>query len=307
MRELKNLKSQGRIIRALVEALMVTIVPYKKIKIYKTDTDISKFIRLKRYRQAFSNHPVFVGKEKLKSKYAADLILNSTSFDKEDLEFTTNFFGFEVKAIFSFMGEVSKFYLPRSLVQSLMCNEWETSSPKTFSNHIIELNTPAITILNLGSGNLDFEKKFYIWSITYLFKEDGKYLVVRPFDYSNTDFLSERTIASRFIEFFLNLAQFYNENEKALPYIYDIIKPDLLTEPLVRKFTGSSSDPDHEMNLKSIGFFNYNLSSNEDIINKLNEVYTRARTSFPFLGQHPVEALENFLLALEPVIEGSKK
>jgi hypothetical protein len=43
------------------------------------------------------------------------------------------------------------------------------------------------------------------------------------------------------------------------------------------------------------------VASDRFVVEQVNKAYTRARTSFPFIGQNPVEALENFIKLIKLV------
>jgi hypothetical protein len=285
------MKALGGVDKALVGALS-TIFPVDKIKFYKED--ISFYTKTESYRHSFSEHPLYIGNEKYYSKYAAYMIMDSTTFEKENLKLETEIFGFKITGKYSFMGEVSKFYVPGGLVYSAINNRVETAIPNDILNTVIEVETPAIAIFNMGGGYLNSDRKYYIRSITYLFKESGKYLTVKPFDYSDWNTPANKTTALRFFEFFLNLTQFYNENEKVIPFAYEIIEPSLLTVPMLEKFGDNSIDSAHSHGAKVV-IGPINIVSNEYVNKRVNEAYTKARTSFPFLGQHPIKALDNFL------------
>jgi hypothetical protein len=226
--------------------------------------------------------------------------MDSTTFEKQDLILTTSLSGFNITGKFTFMGEVSRFYIPAGLVCSIINNRIETSIPKDVINLIAIIDTPAVVVFGMGGGGeyMGVDKKFYIESLTYLFKESDKYLAIVPFNGFESITLQAKSTVLRFLEFFLNLTQFFNENEKVTPFCYEISKPKLLTRPIIEEFLGRYySDPAHEHSLGLVGAVN--LSINEYIINKVNEAYSKARNSFNFLGQDPIEALENFITLIK--------
>jgi len=293
-----KIKALGGVDKALVGTLS-TLFPVEKIKVHGVGVDV--YVKGESLRRSFYEHPVYLTEdERYYHKYAAYIILNSTAFEKESLKIETEIFGFKIVGKYSFMGEVSKFYMPGGLIYSIINNRVETAIPSEILNTIIEIETPAVAIFNLGGGYLNSDRKFYIRSITYLFKENGKQLTVKPFDYVGYNTPANKTTALRFFEFFLNLTQFYNENEKVTPYAYDIIEPYVLTGSISSGSRSISGDPAHPRESKVIGPIN--VVCNEQVVNKVNEVYTKARNSFQFLGQHPIEALENFLSFMRIII-----
>jgi len=272
------------------------VLPQGEIKFRKVD--IADFVKTDFLRNKFSEHPAYVYRND--KRYAADYLMDSTTFEKQDLILNTSLLGFNITGKFTFMGEVSRFYIPAGLVHSIINNRVETSIPRDVINLIAIIDTPAVVVFDLGGGGeyKGVDKRFYIESLTYLFKESGKYLVVAPFNGFDSNTLQAKSTALRFFEFFLNLTQFFNENEKVTPFCYEILKPKLLTKPLIEKFLGRYySDPAHEHGLVVVGAVN--TAINEYIINKVNEAYSKARNSFNFLSQDPIEALENFITLLK--------
>jgi hypothetical protein len=284
-----KIKALGGVDKALTEALS-TIFPAEKIKFY--EEDMSVYAKLENYRSSFYRYPIYENDDH-RSQYVSSIILDSTTFEKDSLKLETEIFGFKIVGKYSFMGEVSKFYIPAGLIYSIINNRIETSIPKEILNVIVEIETPAVAVFNMGGGYLSSDRKYYIKSITYLFKESGKYLTVKPFESLGYNDPFSKNVVLRFFEFFLNLVQFFNENEKIVPHAYDVIEPSLLTMPMLGKFGNASTDLVHSNGARVVGPIN--VVNNEYVINKVNETYTKARNSFQFLGQHPVEALGNFL------------
>jgi hypothetical protein len=284
---------KGEIPSVAITNLLSSIFRLEEISVYKVR--MSEFAKVDILRRKLGGNPAHVYE---KGDYAAEYFINSITFEKKDLVLPVSLSGFNIMGKFTFMGEVSKFYLPAGLVYSTLNNRVESAIPKDVLNLIVEVETPAVVVFDLNGGYSGSNWKFYVESLSYLFKESGKYLVVVPFsdmiDYSTP---MAKSMALRFFEFFLNLVQFFNENEKVTPFCYDIVRPELLTEPLVKQaVVRFSSDPAHGYSLKIIGAVN--TAINEDIVNKVNEVYSKARNSFIFLGQHPIEALEKFTAVL---------
>jgi hypothetical protein len=272
--------------------ILSSIFPHRgEISFHKVN--IYDFVKSELFRKRFSEHSIYMYGDN--EKYVAKYLMNSTTFDKRDFILTTSLSGFNVTGKFSFMGEVSRFYIPAGLVYSIINNRVESAIPKEIVNLIAIVDTPAVVVFDIGGGYSGSNGKFYIESLTYLFKESGKYLTVTPFNgliFSNTP--QAKSTVLRFFEFFLNLAQFFNENEKVTPFCYDVIRPDLLTEPMLEEYMGRRHpyDPAHEHGVRIIGAVS--TAINEHIVNKINEAYSKARNSFSFLGQDPIEALENF-------------
>jgi len=276
--------------------ILSSVFPQGEIKFRKVN--ITDFVKDDSLRSKFSEHPAYVHRND--KRYAAEYLMDSTTFEKQDLILTTSLLGFNITGKFTFMGEVSRFYIPAGLVYSIINNRIETSIPKDVINLIAIIDNPAVVVFDMDGGGeyMGVDKKFYIGSLTYLFKESGKYLVVAPFNGFDYNTPQAKSTALRFFEFFLNLTQFFNENKKVTPFCYEILKPKLLTRPLIEKFLGRYySDPAHEHSLGVVGAVN--VAVNEYIINKVNEAYSKARNSFNFLGQDPIEALENFIELLK--------
>lgn len=271
--------------------ILSTIFPHPgKISFHKVN--IADLVKSELFRKKFSEHPIYMYKDK--EKYAAKYLMDSTTFEKQDLILTTSLSGFEVAGHFTFMGEVSRFYIPAGLVYSVLNNRVESAIPKEVINLIAIVDTPAVVVFDMGGGHSGSNGKFCIKSLTYLFKENGKYLAVLPFDgMIFSDVLKAKSMVSRFFEFFLNLTQFFNENERVTPFCYDISRLELLTDPMLEEFASRYfHDYTHENVVRFVGAVNTVI--NEYIVNKVNEVYSKARNSFSFLGQDPIEALENF-------------
>lgn len=273
--------------------ILSTIFPDQgKISFHKVN--IADLVKSELFRKKFSEHPIYMYKDN--EKYVAKYLMDSITFEKQDLILTTSLSGFEVAGKFTFMGEVSRFYIPAGLVYSVLNNRVESAIPKEVINLIVIVDTPAVVVFDMSGGYSSSNGKFYITSLTYLFKENGKYLVVLPFNGMTSSPVSEaKSTVLRFFEFFLNLTQFFNENERVTPFCYDISRLELLTDPMLEKFASRHShDPAHKHGVGIVGAVNTVI--NEYIVNKVNEVYSKARNSFSFLGQDPIEALENFNL-----------
>jgi hypothetical protein len=288
-----TLKKYGGPAEALIDALSPIFSP-EKIKFHKVR--ITEFVKSKSTRWQFSEHPVYVSRDN--ESYYAKYLMDSTTFEKSDLTINTSLFGFNVTGKFSFMGEVSKFYIPAGLVYSIINNRIESAIPKEFINLIIEVETPAVVVFNVHNDNFLSKGKFFIKSLTYLFKESGKYLNVFPFNHSDSTTPFAKSTVLRFFEFLLNLTQFFNENEKVTPFCYETEYPEPLTSEMIEKFRNYSFDYAHEQGSVRITEF-VNVNINEHIINKVNEAYSKARKSFNFLGLDPIEALEDFILLLK--------
>ncbi len=259
---------------------------------------IEEFVKLPKYRIMFKDYPFYGAYNKTEEnlKKGTGIILDSISFDEEELTISTLFKGFKVIGKASFTGETSKFYMPAGLMYSLIKNRVETAIPRDLINTIVEIDMPAVASFGMLEAGTYYGKKFLVMQIAYLFKGINKYLVVKPFTYSGYyGNLEEKTITLRFFEFLLNLTQFFNENEKVEPFFWDVVKPNLLTDPIfdhVGRY--GLVDHAHEHDLEVIPLLNLIAPSNS-IVEKVNKAYTRARTSFPFLRQDPIEALENFV------------
>jgi hypothetical protein len=281
-------KKYGGPSRALIDILSTIFNP-EKIRFHQVN--ITEFVKSESIRRKFSEHPVYVFRDS--EMYVAGAFMDSTTFEKLDLIIDTSLFGFNIRGKFSFMGEVSKFYIPAGLVYSIINNRVESAIPKEFINLIIEVETPAVVVFNTNRVSAD--RKFYVESLTYLFKESGKYLDINPFNHFDSTTPQAKTTVLRFLEFLLNLTQFFNENEKVTPFCYAVLEPELLTDEMLESFRGyHAHDPAHEYGAKVVGPINVVI--NEHIINKVNEVYSKARKSFQFLNQDPIESLKNLFL-----------
>jgi hypothetical protein len=302
-------KLNGKSVKVLgsVESVMIDVLS----PVFPQDTltfhtvRIEEFAKLLKYRIMFKNHPLYIGtyeKTEEELRQGVGIILDSISFDKSELTLSTMFKGFKVTGKASFIGGTSKFYIPAGIIYSVVNNRVESSIPKDFLNTIVEVNIPAVASFGMLETNTAFGKKFLVTKIAYLFKGIDKFLVVKPFTYSGYyGELEEKTITLRFFEFLLNLTQFFNENEKVEPYFWEVVRPKLLTDSIFDHVGQYRSvDPAHEHSIEITSQVNL-IASDNYIVEQVNKAYTRARTSFPFLGQEPVEALENFVRLIKLV------
>jgi hypothetical protein len=295
MRVAKKVKISKNVVPSVVFTdILSSVFSRGEISFHKVN--ITEFVKSDSLRTKFSEHPVYMYLDK--EKYVAKYLMDATTFEKKDLTLTVPLSGVNLTGKFTFMGEVSKFYIPAGLLYSIINNRVESAIPKEVINLIAEIHTPAVVIFDMSGGHSSSNKKFYVESLTYLFKENGKYLVVKPFNgmsYSATP--QEKSTVLRFFEFLLNLTQFFNENEKVTPFCWDVVNPELLTDPILEEYRGHHPyDPAHEHGVRLIGAVNTVI--NEYVVNRINEAYTKARNSFNFLGLHPIEALEAFVMLL---------
>jgi len=279
----------------VLKDILSKIFEPSKMKFYKVP--IYEFTKSDLLRSKFSEHPIYAYSDK--EKLVANYLMDFTTFEKRDLLLSVSMFGLEMKGKFSFMGEVSKFYIPGGLVYSIINNRVETSIPEEFTNVIAEIEAPAVVVFNMKGGYLVSDEKLYINSLIYIFKENGKYLNVAPFNhYESTSPLVKSTVL-RFFEFLLNLAQFFSENEKITPFCYEAAEPQLLTSTITAEFRDYPFDPAHEQRSLKMAL-PVNAIINEPVVSKVNEVYSRARNSFiSSFGQNPMEALETFIVLLK--------
>jgi len=298
----KTVKVLGGVENVLMDALS-PVFPKDTLAFYTVR--IEEFAKLSKYRAMFKDHPLYYGtysKTEEELRQGVGIILDSISFDKWELTLSVLFKGFKVTGDASFIGDVSKFYIPGGLIYSIINNRIETSIPKDFLNTIVEVNIPAVASFGMHETSTAYGKKFLVMHITYLFKGFNRYLTVKPFVYSGYHgSLEDKTITLRFFEFFLNLTQFFNENEKVEPYFWGVREPEVLTDLIFEHFKDYSSiDFVHEHGAKIIPQLNL-ITSDPFVVEQVNKAYTRARTSFPFLGQDPIEALENFVRLIKLV------
>jgi len=294
MKVTKKLRIDKNMIPSVVFTdILSSIFSRGEISFHKVN--ITEFVKSDSLRTKFSEHPVYMYVNK--EKYVAKYLMDATTFENKDLTLTVPLSGANLTGKFTFMGEVSKFYIPAGLLYSIINNRVESAIPKEVINLIVEISSPAVVIFDMGGGYSGSNGKFYVESLTYLFKENGKYLVVAPFNgatYFTTPHAKSTVL--RFFEFLLNLTQFFNENERVIPFCWEVVNPDLLTEPILEEFTRRGYDPAHEHSIRLVGAVNTVI--NEYIINRINEAYTKARSSFNFLGLNPIEALEAFVTLL---------
>jgi hypothetical protein len=290
----KYIEANGGVESVLKDILSKIFEP-SKMKFHKVP--IHEFAKFEFFRSRFNEHPAYAYKDK--EKLVASYLMDFTTFKKQDLLLPISVFGLEMKGKFSFMGDVSKFYLPSGLVYSAINNRVETSIPVEFMDLIVEVEAPAVVVFNMKGGYLMSNDMFFVNSLTYIFKENGKYLTVSPFNHYESYSPKAKSTVLRFFEFLLNLTQFFSENEKVIPFCCDAMEPELLTAPMTAEFRNYPFDPAHEQRGVKIAL-PINAVINENIANKVNEVYSKARNSFiKSLGQNPIGALKNFILLIK--------
>jgi hypothetical protein len=295
----KSIEVEGSVERVLTNILS-PIFSQNTLSFHTVN--IEEFTKLPSYRAMFKEHPLYnpYNKTKEELRRGAGIILDSIIFDEWELTFSLPFKGFRITGKASFLGETSKFYLPAGLIYSIMNNRIETSIPRDFVNVIIEVNAPAIAFFDMYGTSTSYGKKILISDIHYLFKDFNRYLTVKPFSYLD-DRIENRTITLRFFEFLLNLTQFFNENEKVEPYFHYAKRPEILTGPLFEHLKRyREKDPAHDYGVNVTPLLNL-VAPDRFVVEQVNRVYTRVRTSFPFLGQDPIEALKNFIELLKLV------